>query len=146
MRMLKASSHYVPQVPARRIKHSGFALLELLLTIAVLATIAGLIVPSLESHLRQIEKQRIISQTRKALLQMRQSAIDNGKPTSWNMNAQEVQPNGARLMMEPSTFTFLPDGTAQDTRITFMVADTEIGSLQIIGATGAIIFDSERAL
>ena len=127
----------------------GFTLVELLLVVAVISIVFAMAMPSLTSFAYQNQSQTILRNVRLSLLTARQKAIDDGTSICWRPGGF---PRGFGIsddslnidLVARGPLVFYSDGTAVDAKLVVSNARGTVGTLYVVGATGAILLELPR--
>ncbi len=128
---------------------AAFTLFELLATLAIIATLLGAAMPTMQAFMARNRGQQGMHSLRESLLHSRQHAMDTGEKATWStqqidestsMHAFMQEGFVAQITAGKIPIVFHPDGTSTDALVELTDANnTLLGTLLVIGSTGAIL-------
>jgi len=134
-------------VTARASASSGFTLIEMLVTLAIAALIAGLGFPAIERALQHARFAQTASQLILVVRKASAAAIREGRRVSLQSadGSLRIWPEGhlerlgpdTTVMMQPRAISFFPDGSTSGGMIVLKASDRQF-ALRINAATGSI--------
>lgn len=130
-------------------RHAAFTLMELLATLAIIATLLGIAMPTMQAFMSRTSGQQGMHLLRESLLGTRELAMDSGENANWGTSqlsdgsdAQTLAQKGfvVQIVAGTNPIVFQPDGTATDAIIELTSPNnTLLGKILVIGSTGAIL-------